>query len=666
MGNLFSQLETPESRTAFQVAMATALRSMAPPPTYTVSEWADRHRILPKGSSSRPGPWRTESFQREMMDACLEPGVREVVYLTSTQLVKSEALNNIVGYFIDAEPKAIMLVQPTDLAAKNYSKKRIAPMISACPSLYSKVRIATSRAAGNTTSLKEYDGGFLKIAGANSPVSLRSDPIEVLVLDEIDAYPDDPDGEGDPIEIAERRTDNYPFPVIVKASTPSKPKGFSRIDAAYAASDQRRFFVPCPFCSHMQSLEWRDENKAYRLVWERDARGDVLSGSVRYLCSGCGAGIPEHKKFGMLEAGEWRKSKPEVRRIAGFYLNALYSPWKMNWEDLARQWTRAKDPEKLRAFLNTRLAETWDEEAVAGIEPDALRARASVIFGARRPSDENSVYWERIPEGELVLPESACVLVSTADVQDKWIEAQTIGFGPGEECWILDHERIDASPGLDFGDQGNASAWEQLDAFFLRAWLHPGGVTLTPALCLVDSGAHSDSVYDFVLPRQNPVRRVYACKGRDALSVPGIVMEGSTKRGNIRLFEIGTVAAKDRLFARLGVTTPGPGYIHLPAWVSDDYIDQLTSEKKITIRDKRLRRIRREYRKMAGVRNEALDLTVYGFAGLAVLQQIVAPQIYRDLDKVLAVINTKKRPESLLPPRVRGYRSAPLVEPISL
>lgn len=661
MGNLFTQPETPESLSSFQQATVLAWKALEPPPTFTVSEWADRHRFLPKGSTSKPGQWVTRAFQREMMDAVLEMGIRKVIFMTSTQLVKSEALNNIIGYFIDAEPKSIMLLRETDIAARNHSKKRIAPMIDFCPALKSKVRVATSRAPGNTVMLKEFDGGFLKIAGANNPTAVCSDPIEVLVCDEVDSYPDDPDGQGDPLDLAARRTDNFPFPVIVWSSSPKKPTGFSIIEKAYEESDQRRYYVPCPFCTCLQPLEWRDAKGVHRLVWEKTPRGDVVPDSVRYLCAHCGEGIPEHYKLAMLEAGRWVKHAPEVTRIAGFHLNALYSPWKPIWEDLAREWMKTKDnPEKLRSFLNTRLAETYNEGALKRLTPAELKARMVENFGAFHILGEGSeAHYERVPDADLVLPAGVCVLVSSVDVQDKWIEAQTAGFGVEEQYWLLDHERFDGEPGSDM------RLWEQLEDFLLRSWRHPSGVELSAALTLIDSGAHTDSVYDFVMPRQNAMRRVYACKGDKTITPLGTVKEGTTKRGNVRLFIVGTDAMKDRIFARMNIPAPGPGYFNFPPWVKEDYFEQLTAEKKKIKTNRWTGVSRREYSKKSGDRNEALDLTVYCFGALAVLQQIIAPRIYRDLAAVAAVLAKAQRPETLQPARFRRMRTAPILQPMT-
>jgi len=181
-----------------------------------------------------------------MMDAILDPEAREIICKKSTQVGWSDGvLNNIIGYFIDHDPKPMLLVQPGELDAKGYSKKRIAPMISACSALSGKVHENISRRGGNSILLKEFDGGFLKITGAGSGKGLRGDPVPLVLLDEMDAYEEDVDGEGDPVEIATRRTDTYPDAKILKGSTPAKLKGQSKIDEAWERSNQQMFHVPC-------------------------------------------------------------------------------------------------------------------------------------------------------------------------------------------------------------------------------------------------------------------------------------------------------------------------------------------------------------------------------------------------------------------------------------
>jgi phage terminase large subunit GpA-like protein len=184
---------------------------------------------------------------------------------------------------------------------------------------------------------------------------------------------------------------------------------------------------------------------------------------------------------------------------------------------------------------------------------------------------------------------------------------------------------------------------------------HECGMMMTPAIVLVDSGAHADAVYDYVLPRQHTKRRIFACKGQDFLSRPGLALKGTTKRGDITLWNIGTYAAKDRIISRMKIQKQGPGYMHFPDWATDEYFEQVTSEKKITVRDKRTRTKKSLYVKTHN-RNEALDLTVYCHAGLFILQQFLDPKAYRDLGKLVDSVQAGKMPE--VPQRGRRVRSS--------
>ena len=161
-----------------------------PRPLLTVAEWADRHRVLSGKSAAVPGEWRTSRtpYLREPMEALsVDSGIKEVILWFGTQLGKSETCNNWIGYIIDHNPGPAMLVQPTLDLAKRYSKQRIASLIDATPVLRDRVQPARARDSGNTLLEKEFDGGILVIAGANSAAGLRSMPARDLLFDEIDA-----------------------------------------------------------------------------------------------------------------------------------------------------------------------------------------------------------------------------------------------------------------------------------------------------------------------------------------------------------------------------------------------------------------------------------------------------------------------------------------------
>lgn len=589
---------THESAAAnFRAAIARVWRHFEPPADLSVSDWATRNRVMPKGTTPRPGPFRPEKFQIEMMDVVLDPNVHEIVVMKPTQVGYSDAvLNNIVAYFIDVDPKPIMMVQPTIDNAKDYGKKRITPMIQACPALRAKIKDPTARRAGNTLALKEFPGGFLKLTGANSGAGLRSDPVPVVLLDEIDAYPLDVEGEGDPQAIATRRTDAFADFKIVRGSTPAKPKGISPVEREFERSDRRRFHVPCPHCSHKQVLWWRDPaTKQYRLYYESEmASGQikVKADSVAFVCAKCNAKITERYKQQMLNGGEWIAEVPG-RSVVGFHLNALYSPWRENWAALAQEWAEAnheKNPEKLKAFVNLRLGETWEEQGDS-IETVTLKAR---LEG----------YTAEVPDG-------VGLLTASVDVQTDRLEAVVKGWGAGEESWLIAYQQI-------FGDPGQEEVWNECDSFLLSEWEAAVGRKIKISSTMIDSGGqHTDSVYRFVAARQQ--RRIFALKGSSESGKEVVGKFSVNNRYRVKLFTIGTDTAKDRIFARLKIPAPGPGYIHLPDFIEDEYLAQLTAEKAVR-RYKKGRGTVREYIKTRA-RNEALDLEVYALAALYVLGQ---------------------------------------------
>jgi phage terminase large subunit GpA-like protein len=580
--------------TNFQAMLDRAWKHYEPPPDMTVSEWAINNRVLPKGTTSRPGPFKPERFQVEMMNVVLDPLVHEVVIMKSTQVGYSDAvINNICGYFIDADPKPVMLVQPTIDNAKDYGKKRITPMIESCPALRLKIKPPTSRRAGNTLALKEFPGGFLKLTGANSGAGLRSDPVPVVLFDEVDGYPIDVDGEGDPIAIGTRRTDGFADYKIVKGSTPAKPKGISPIERDFLRSDMRRFFVACPFCSLKQALWWRDPvSKAYRLFYSVNADNQVDPTSVAYICASCQEKIPERFKQKMLNAGEWIAEFPD-RSTVGFHINALYSPWRENWHALAQEWHEANkenNPEKLKAFINLRLGETWEEQ---GDSVEALTLKA------------------RLEPYQAEVPDGVGLLTAAVDVQSDRLECVVKGWGDKEESWLIAYQQL-------FGDPGQEAVWNELDSFLLSTWDHASGRKVKITCTMIDSGGlHTDSVYRFVRARQT--RGIFALKGSSEAGKEILGKFSVNNQYRVKLWLIGTDTAKDRIFARMKIPGAGPGFMHLPDFAEDEYLAQLTSEKAVR-RYRRGKGTIREYIKTRA-RNEALDLEVYALAALYVLGQ---------------------------------------------
>jgi len=292
-------------------------RGIRPEPQIRVSTWADQNRLLPP-TSAEPGRWRTSRtpYLREVMDALSSSSHYErVVLMKGAQVGGTEAGLCWIGYIIQNAPGIAMLVQPSlDMVRRN-TAVRIDPMIEAMPVLRDLVSPPRSKDAGNSLFRKSFPGGQLVMTGANSAIGLRSTPVRYLFLDEVDGYPADAGGEGDPVALAVQRTATFKGRrKIYMVSTPTL-KNHSRIEAAYLESDQRKFFVPCLHCGDMAPITWA------RIQWPDKQRREAY-----LICEKCGGIHFEHDKPKLLSQGEWRKTAEGDGRTAGFHLSALDSP----------------------------------------------------------------------------------------------------------------------------------------------------------------------------------------------------------------------------------------------------------------------------------------------------------------------------------------------------
>ena len=573
---------------------------LTPDPLLTISEWADRHRMLSSKASAEPGRWRTRRtpYLKAIMD-CLSPTspVERVVFMKGAQIGGSECGNNWIGYVIHHAPGPMMAVSPTVEMAKRNSKQRIDPLIEESAVLAERIAPARSRDAGNTILAKEFRGGVLVMTGANSAVGLRSMPVRYLFLDEVDGYPSDVDGEGDAISLAEARTRTFARRKIFIVSTPTLA-GASSIEREFEASDQRRFFVPCPQCGHFQWLRFE------QLRWEKGQPE-----TVAYICEDCTQPIPESDKTRMLEEGEWRALAPENgSKTAGFHLSSLYSPvgWR-SWQDIAAAWEAAVSKESgsaaaIKTFKNTELGETWIEEGEAPDWQRLIERREDYRIGS-------------VPDGGLLL-------VGGADVQKDRIEASIWAFGRGKESWLVEHRVL-------MGDTARDAVWQALARMIAETWTHASGAALPLARFALDTGFATQEAYAFVRTCRDS--RMMAVKGiaRGAalIGTPtalDLTQGGKKLRRGIKLFPVAGGIAKLEFYNNLkksaevqedGCSLRYPaGFVHLPK-VDAEFIQQLCAEQLITRRNRNGFPVR-EWQKLRE-RNEALDCYVYARAAAA-------------------------------------------------
>jgi phage terminase large subunit GpA-like protein len=570
---------------------------LTPDPLLSVSEWSDMHRMLSSKASAEPGRWRTSRtpYLKAIMD-CLSPtsAVERVVFMKAAQLGATEMGSNWIGYVIHHAPGPMMAVWPTVDMAKRNSKQRIDPLIEESAALSALISPARSRDSGNTILAKEFRGGVLVMTGANSAVGLRSMPVRYLFLDEVDGYPLDVEGEGDAISLAEARTRTFARRKIFIVSTPTI-SGVSAIEREYEASDQQRYFVPCPHCAHRQWLRFE------QLRWEKGQPE-----TAAYICESCDTAIHEHHKTWMLEHGEWRAMVPEHgSKTAGFHLSSLYSPvgWR-SWKDIAVAWESAVSKVSgsaaaIKTFKNTELGETWVEEGEAPDWQRLIERREDYRIGT-------------VPLGGLLL-------VGGADVQKDRIEASVWAFGRGKECWLVEHRVL-------MGDTAREAVWAQLAALLGETWTHASGAAMPLSRLALDTGFATQEAYAFVRSCRDP--RLMAVKGiaRGAalIGTPtavDVTQSGKRLRRGIKVFSVVGGIAKLEFYNNLrkapdvqedGVTVKYPaGFVHLPK-VDAEFVQQLCAEQLITRRD-RNGFAHREWQKMRE-RNEALDCYVYARA----------------------------------------------------
>jgi phage terminase large subunit GpA-like protein len=517
------------------------------------------------------------------MDACTDPNVHTVVDMKSSQVGGTETLLNVIGYYIDQEPSPIICLQPTLDMGKTFSTKRLAPMLRDTPKLKGRVKDARSRDGSNTVLEKSFPGGYVAIVGTNSPSSLASRPVRIVLCDEVDRYPIDAKDEGDPIALAIVRSKRFWNRKAILVSTPTV-KGLSRIERAYEASDKRQYWIPCPDCDEPQVLKWA------QVKWPEGKPEEAA-----YCCEFCGTIWNDAARWraiaGATKKGHgWKAEKP-FNGIAGFRRNELMSQW-VKLRDVVQNFLEAKrSPETLKTWVNTSLGETWESDA------ERLDAHA---FSERLED------WGPREDFGHIAPLGVLVVTAGVDVQADRFEVERLGTGIDEETWSLDHHVI-------MGDPSNPEMWRQLDAYLQTPTIRVDGRELPVRTTCIDSGGHhTQAVYKFCRMRRS--RRVFAVKGRDeALTIwPHGLKAKKGRQSDVTI--VGVSVAKDAVYARLRVRDAGPGFCHFPKGRSPIWFEQLVSEVVETRHS--FGRARRVYVLPQGRRNEALDCRVYAYAAL--------------------------------------------------
>lgn len=575
--------QAPNAYRVYGEALATSLR---PRHRLRVSEWADKFRRLDPKGSAEPGPWRTDRnpLLREIMDALSDRSpVSEVVVMKPSQGGGTEVSLNWLGYIIDHAPAPALVVLPTIEVRRRWVRQRLDPLLASTPRLAAQFDVRRKRDTANSEDIKDFRGGLLVVGGANAPASLASMPIKHVICDEVDRFPWAAGQEGDPLRLIEQRQVTFRRKKLLLVSSPTI-EGASRIAERYEASDRRRYVMPCPHCETEIEFRWP------QLQWS--------AGAARawYVCEHCGGVIEEREKTAMLAKGRWRPENPKAGdHVRGYTWNALYTPigLGLTWAELARDWLTAQDdPTKLVTFINTKLAQTWQERSQT-LKANALQRRAQ------------SFPLRSVPEGVLLITVGM-------DTQDDRIAIQLLGWGRKERNWPLDWLEIP-------GDPESEELWQKVADYLQQPLVREDGAHFDIDCAAIDTaGHHTHAVYNFV--RSRPIPRIMAVRGANAKGRPVISARptlvdldwrGKQIKRGVKLWAIGTDTAKHVLTQRLAADAERAEHdedrhIHFSDDLPADYFEQITAEHF----DPKTNR----WKLKKGKRNEAMDTWVYGYA----------------------------------------------------
>lgn len=601
---------------------------LKPDPLLTVSTWADERRILPTSSSAEPGRWRTSRtpYLREPMDE-LSPQspTEQVKVIKGTQLGWTELANNVILCYMDVYPCPIQMVLPTEKLASKHSKAKLSPSISAIPHLNRKVKSAKSKDDSGGTFEKEFDGGMLSIGWSFSAASFASFSARVEVLDDIDRFPMDVDGEGNPIDLGKKRTDAFSNRKIYINSTPTK-KGESHIEKEHEDSDQREYHMPCPHCGEMITFKWDEENNLF--IFEYDKETFQLLSDVTYTCEYCRGSIEEHQKTWMMaeeNGAKWIPMNPGHPH-RGYKLSSFYSPigW-VSWVAIVREYLIAKkvkeagDSSKMQVFYNTRLAEAYKEEIAATASSDILLLKSTIEQG--------------------VIPPKTAAVVMAVDVQKDhfWYEVKALCYG--NDTHLVRH--------------GRAETWGELDTIIHTPYCDASGNVYMIRVCAVDSGYNTDEVYEFCamnsdvcIPTKGSSKKMTSPYNVSAVEKD---VNGKSIATGLKRYLLDTNYFKDILANKMNRSIEAVkngeiknNVITLHAEADESYAKQYTSEYKHEQQDPRTGIIASEWRKVSEkADNHLWDCGVY----ITFIGELLGIRFLPSEPDEIRVIKQKRRPQ---------------------
>ncbi len=593
-----NDLSSPEAR---REILDTFLLMLKPNPRATVNDYADGHLYIPPPAQFA-GRYRTSltPYAKEIMEECspMSPA-REIIMCTGTQMSKTQVALNIIAYHIENDPTSMLIAFPNDKEGRHYVQTRIDPMIEYNEGLRSLVGIAGRGRSGNTTQLKEFPGGFLKLASGEAANSLKSTMCRIVFLDEYDGFPHDIQGQGSGKSLAEQRTATYRGrEKIIVTSTPTNED--SQILALLEDTDKRHYFLTSPkgeiFELEWENFKWRAEGTNVKEVWYEV--GDEV--------------IYEHQLPELLANGMWipTQDKPVNPTNVGFWISGLYSPFR-SWRDTVATYLKALeraevgDFGEMTSFYNNILAKPYTPNT-SRPSPDTMMLWAnSKSHAYHRYSNSNRFSKEVL------------FLTSGTDVQANRLETEIKGWCRGGKSISIDHFVFPCAAGETTKDLSSRCWREYRSKVLNHRYVREDGVELGVALNGIDRSYIPETVHAFAESVDPKCERVIPLRGVDnqATAISDLRIGKMTYPGEVvkqvMYRNVGVSRLKGEAYYsfRLPYDKGDPGIAMFSADYDREYFEQLSSEEYRPGRAGRKGRW-----EQIRQRNEALDLHVYNLA----------------------------------------------------
>ena len=547
----------------------------------------------------------------------------------------------LIGYIFkriiesDINPCPIMALFAKTGDGKNFHDEKLVPAAKATLAVAKRIDVSTTRKSGNRWDNKNYNGGFLKLVGSNSPGNVKStSKVGVGIVEEPDDTADNVAGQGDAIGLLEERLKRYVGSKLIVGGTPAV-KGLSKTEARLDQTDKRLLPIQCHECNQSHVLDFAN------VVWNEDdsstdhpVYGKSDPESAVYVCPECGTPWDDYQRqenirntcFTAYNAGDknagWTPTA-EFHGRAGFMgLSELYVCMPgTGLSDVVQDYLAAKaESEKgnenaMIKFINQKLGQSYeyqDDNATA----DEIREKA-----------------EDYPE--LLVPRDGLVLTMGIDIQRDRVAIIIRAWGRGMESWLVYWGEIWAQ--VDINDI-NDPVWSELDKLLFGSYQHETGAYLRiTAACLDTSdGMTQGATYHYVRSRQNRGVNLMAIKGAQSYDAPIVILPRKIDLNNLKtkadkfglqLWRLGTQAIKDQIAGRLKLTGNGPGRMHHYESVRPDYPEQMTGEVKAPSRTQRGKKV---WQQKSGASIEAWDCEGYAFAAAHVEKLHIKKPVWWD------------------------------------